>query len=228
MSLLLPDQCYVCDYPGALLCAACVQTLEVHNVQQCMGCFAERQEGDFCEGCRAKDYESSLDFLFVSASYHGSPTLARLIQNMKYKPFTRIVDLLPDILFSRCGALYRQNKNVVIIPIPLHAKRLQERGYNQAELIGMRMQQLFPEWSINTKSVCRTRYTSPQAKLGRKERLTNVKGAFALLSNIPLAQEIQYLIVDDVSSTRSTMEEVASLLRSAGAKKVGGFVLARH
>jgi ComF family protein len=113
----------------------------------------------------------------------------------------------------------------LILPVPLHIKRLRERGFNQAILIG----EVFSEkWGValSRNNLRRIRWTEPQVNLGAAERAANVKGAFAVDS----ANEItgkKVFLVDDVYTTGSTAKECSRVLMKAGAASVAVLTVAR-
>lgn len=118
-----------------------------------------------------------------------------------------------------------EQSSIILVPVPLHYKRQKERGFNQAEMIARHISDLF---HIDLQKILmRNRYTVPQASLGKQEREVNLKGAFSVCTNKTVDSEKIYVLIDDVSTTRSTLEECARALRKAGAQHVGGFVLAR-
>ena len=113
----------------------------------------------------------------------------------------------------------------LLVPVPLHIKRLRERGFNQAYLLVMR-------WAKRDGVCCdgrllrRVRWTEPQTTMNRKDRRKNVKGAFAV--NRPEAvRGKRIVLVDDVYTTGSTVNECAKVLKKAGAEEVDVLTLAR-
>jgi ComF family protein len=111
----------------------------------------------------------------------------------------------------------------LVVPVPLHRRRLAERGFNQAEKIGEIVSKYL---GVSLEDVVkRKRATRQQAKLGRSERLQNMQDAFVLKNNIVVGKNI--LLIDDVLTTGSTLNECAKVLRDSGAQTVLAFTLAR-
>ncbi len=112
-----------------------------------------------------------------------------------------------------------------IIPVPLHPQRLREREYNQSHLLAHRLSQ---ELGIPLFLACllRIRPTPPQTSLSRKARLTNLRKAFSV-ANLALIKGKRILLVDDVFTTGTTLNECAKTLRRAGSGPVYGLTLAR-
>lgn len=163
--------------------------------------------------------------------YHEQSAAAQLIHELKYNfieealhPFESFFDSWKQ---SVSASLHRTRPGSmesceIIIPVPLHRRRFAERGFNQAELIARMVGKKLNLQISN--SLQRTRFTRPQVGLSHEEREQNVKSAFAL-NGVLLAKNI--LLVDDVYTTGSTMQECARILKQAGAQSVVGFTLAR-
>ena len=111
----------------------------------------------------------------------------------------------------------------LLVPVPLGLARYRERGHNQATEIALRVARL-TGISLTTQLVERRRETAEQVQLDRKARSKNVRGAFAVVG--PL--EVRHVaIVDDVLTTGSTANELARVLRRAGAKRIEVWAVAR-
>lgn len=113
----------------------------------------------------------------------------------------------------------------MIIPVPLHAKRLRERGFNQSVLIA---RALFSHEKkrINTSVLQRHRWTEPQATYGGKARRKNLRNAFSVRIPAQIKGK-KILLIDDVFTTGTTVNECAGVLLKAGAAEVIVFTLAR-
>ncbi len=113
----------------------------------------------------------------------------------------------------------------MIMPVPLHAKRLRQRGFNQALLLAHRMSERHG-LPLVYDNLIRQRSTRPQVELKGDERIKNVKGAFTLRQPGKV-EEKNIILVDDVFTTGATMNECAQVLKQAGATHVTAFTLAR-
>ncbi len=113
----------------------------------------------------------------------------------------------------------------LVVPVPLHVRRLRQRGFNQAILIG---QVLARQWQLPLDRTClrRIRWTEPQVNLAATERAVNVRGAFAV-SAPSRVEGRRVLLVDDVFTTGSTVAECARTLKGAGAAEVRVVTVAR-
>lgn len=144
-----------------------------------------------------------------------------MIQGLKYRRELYYGRILGQLLSRHVAN--RETRPELVIPVPLATARYRERGFNQARELA---RPLCETLGLHLRSdlVERRRETREQAGLDRKERLKNTRGAFALMAPLP-AQHVA--IVDDVVTTGSTVNEVAKLLRSAGAEWIEVWTAAR-
>ena len=105
----------------------------------------------------------------------------------------------------------------VLIPVPLHPKRMEKRGYNQAEIIAREIGRIL-RIPVDTKTVIRKINTKPQKELNDKERRINLRNAFAV--TLPKLPWKKILIIDDIYTTGSTVDGVSLALKAAGAEQV--------
>ncbi len=108
----------------------------------------------------------------------------------------------------------------LIIPMPMHPTRLKERGFNQA----LEIAKVFGKEKLDFNSTIRQKLTPPQASLPLKERVKNIKGAFAV--NTDLTGK-RIAIIDDVMTTGASLNELAKTLKKSGASHVECWVIAR-
>jgi ComF family protein len=116
----------------------------------------------------------------------------------------------------------------LVVPVPLHPRRLRERGFNQAHLIAAEAMRagLFPRWTaLAPTALARVRETPPQTKLSRARRLLNLRGVFKGRPEAVRGRTI--LLIDDVMTTGATLEGCALALLGAGARSVDALVVAR-
>jgi ComF family protein len=113
----------------------------------------------------------------------------------------------------------------LILPVPLHIKRLRERGFNQAHLVNKKWAEM-EGIPFDGFTLSRSRWTKPQTSLTRAERRRNVKGAFSLRC-AEKVKGLSILLVDDVFTTGATVNECARVLVKAGAASVDVLTLAR-
>jgi len=161
-----------------------------------------------------------LDECLTVTDYAGS--IQRLIRDIKFRRVTRHagrLSLLLDYAVPAC----RIKGTDIVVPVPLHADRLRERGFNQTTII-------FKPWAAKQglsweEALERIRPTIPQWELSLEERRKNSKGAFKV-TRPELIDGNKILLVDDIYTSGVTMDECAKMLKKAGAAKVTGLALA--
>lgn len=228
LDTLFPIRCFGCDDPKEYFCQTCLNIFPRRLRQRCPTCLkATTPRGEVCSSCFGIH---SLDGLFA-ASLYRSPIVSASIHIFKYRFIPAFAKPLGNWFAERIA-----EADVALpdyfIPVPLHPRRLRFRGFNQSALLARTLAgMLTPGFNIPVLENCllRTRFTKPQIKTQtRKERLVNLKNAFAMTKeSIPLIQGKTLWLIDDVATTGTTQEECAKVLKMAGAKKVFGIVLAR-
>lgn len=159
------------------------------------------------------------------ALYHYSEEIQHLIHLFKYRGFWRV----GNELGRRLGRLLKTIPSYpavdALVPVPLHRVRLRERGYNQSDVLAVAISQEsgIPLWR---KVIHRIRYTEPQAKMKHNDRIKNVFDAFQVKDDGRI-NGARILLVDDVFTTGSTLNECARTLRVAGAREVDCISLVR-
>jgi len=158
-------------------------------------------------------------------AYDGE--LRELIHLFKYNGIRPAGALLARLLDQAASQLQLSGE-LVLIPVPLWSGKRQARGFNQAEAIARAFLRLKPSSSIqlDTSSLVRTRETASQTGLTRKQRRENVRGAFAVTRGEKVRGR-SILLVDDVMTTGTTVNECARVLLRAGAKEVFVATVAR-
>jgi ComF family protein len=148
-----------------------------------------------------------------------------LIHRFKYDHAVYLKKAL-SLLMQRGAEQFILNGAVnLIVPVPLHRSRLRQRGFNQASLLAGHLAR-HGSIPMTPDILIRTRPTIPQVELSAEERKTNVNGAFA----VKRAADIQgksILLLDDVMTTGSTMNECAKMLKKSGATRVVALAIAR-
>ena len=120
----------------------------------------------------------------------------------------------------------RLQKTILVVPIPLHSAKLRKRGLNQSELLAKNFAGYF-RLNMIADNLTRNKNTEPQIEMSNfKKRRENITGAFEVLRPEEFKNK-KIILVDDVSTSRSTLEEAAKVLKGAGAKSIWGMVVAR-
>jgi len=254
------------------ICKNCLDGVIIRKEQVCPVCEKESEGGKTCYHCREK---TDLDGLWVSSEY-SDVLLSKAIHKFKFSfvrdlsyPLSKIIlksvleqeefSDFQDLLFSRSAQNLEEddeNKSfsnsaksfrTIIIPVPLHRRRYNWRGFNQSELLANEIAKK-SNLEVNNNLLVRWRNTKPQTKIkSMAERKKNIKGAFKINqanqinwghikpvkgnNNIPekkILENKNIIIVDDVCTTLATLNECAAVIKKAGAKKVWGLVVARR
>ncbi len=158
-----------------------------------------------CGLCRTGEHL----FDFGRSALLFSHTLREIVHHLKYSDRVSLAGPLGDVLKS---CLEKESfTSEVVIPVPLHRSRERIRGYNQAELIAARLGR-----RVEPRLLRRRKDTPSQTGLSRNERKRNLAGAFEVRGTAP--EEV--IVVDDIYTTGSTMNEIARTLKRAGTKRV--------
>lgn len=141
-----------------------------------------------------------------------------IIHEIKYHSgFYALNDL--QRMVNACPHYLEYLENSVLIPVPLHPAKQRERGYNQSEKIAQMLAKV-ASGALVEKLLVRTKFTQTQTRLSRAERDKNVKNAFALAADAVVIHDLNYILVDDVFTTGSTLNACATVLRDAGATRL--------
>jgi len=220
LSLLFPSSCLLCGRAGETLCRSCLVKLPRLEGMPCPDCGLPG-DGTLCPHCRK-------DKLPYSSALAAAPYAERwreLIHEFKYCNHPELAGPLGCYLAEFLEAYLSEAKIDLVTSVPLHAERLRERGYNQAELLAQSL------CTVNGKlpyrrTLTRVKPSLPQHTLNRKERHANLRQAFN-----PLPAALQggerVLLVDDVITTGATVHECSACLLKAGASAVYVAALAR-
>jgi ComF family protein len=201
---IFPIECLGCGREGEWLCGACLNKInpDHHSLR-----------GEF------------LDRIFTFYLYDNE-ILKRAIHGLKYRFVEDLTLSLGKIFVSEIKKVKEQiGKPDFVSPVPLHKKRLLERGFNQSELLSLEISKQFG-WPTESGALERSRMTAPQVALDETERKTNIRGAFAVIDSTKILNK-KIVLVDDVFTTGATMEECAKVLKEGGAKEVVGLALAK-
>jgi ComF family protein len=234
---LFPSDCRLCGSPlinisRLPVCRLCVAEMRRIAGNVCSVC-GERVPGPYalnagetlCPLCRR------LQPPFVKAAAYGSYDggLRELIHLLKYEQVRPAAAVLGRMLAEAVSGMESGSSRRVVVPVPLHPRKLRQRGFNQSELIAQQALK-FAAGSgrqvLNPRVLQRRRETQSQIGLTRHQRRENLRSAFA----VPRPEEIagrEILLVDDVFTTGTTVSECARVLLRAGASKIFVATVAR-
>jgi ComF family protein len=213
LARLFGGSCYLCRGAAAgLLCAACDADLPRLAPPRCPRCALDSPRGEVCGRCltEAPHYDAT-----VAALAYEFPADA-LVHSLKFRGELALAGLLGSMLLQRIDS----QPVDVVLPVPLSAGRLRERGYNQAVEIARHV----TRGKLDLALCVRERDTPAQMDLPYAERRRNVRGAFRCTRSLA-GQSVA--VVDDVMTTGATLNEIALVLKQAGASRVTNWVVAR-
>ena len=231
LDFIYPAYCQLCSAQlshGRCICEDCQEKLTPVQAPFC-SCCGECFDGHIndtftCSNCSGLE----LFFSFARAAYQADTHSLQLVHDFKYN---RQIHLAAELARLTSHALEDPRfdpylKDGILVPVPLHGKRLRKRRFNQAEEIAKHLSrdQDIPWANI----LIRNRHTDTQTRFGRKKRLENLRGAFQVKGKLAAKLTGKHIILlDDVLTTGSTAHECAQTLLINGARKVAVLTLLR-
>lgn len=223
--LLCPERCAACPALVSafeLFCASCGTRVHVLGPPECGPCGCPLGSAHRCPECASRP--SPIRTARAWAAYHhpaGPSPVAAAIAAVKYGGARRLGRRLASALVSRVPDV----GIALVVPVPLHPRRLRQRGFNQSAVVAHRLARRLGCPS-NATLVERTRDTLSQTALAPAERARNVADAFAVRDPMPIRGRA-LLLIDDVWTSGATARAVATVLRDAGAAAVDVLTIAR-
>lgn len=196
LDLLFPKKCLDCGIEGKYICEMCVKKVPVNRWQE--------------------------DNYSIFA-YQG--VIRKAIIALKYKFATEVAKELAEICslklnFSNFGP------KTILVPIPMHWRKQNLRGFNQAEIVGKLLAEKM-HWQFEPNLLVKTSSTIPQVGLKGPSRQSNLVGAFIINPKTKRDYRTEFVLFDDVYTTGSTIKEARKVLEMAGFKKIQALTIAR-
>jgi ComF family protein len=209
------------------LCQKCFKTIKIKRNLECIGCKRKTKIGLTCFGCKNTN---SVDQLIITTDL-SNKLVSNILKTYKYKlvhnlsiPLIAIAKKSIKILLKKQFNIFEDNP--LLIPVPLHKIRFNERGFNQAQLIVEGLSEIF-NINFDDKILIKKYNPRHQAEIKHKdERSQNVKNNF-IVANPSKIKNRTIILIDDICTTGATLNECARVLKNQGAKKIIGFVIAR-
>jgi ComF family protein len=236
IDIIYPPRCHICqkflwkekvqkDQKIPSFCQNCFDGFSKITSPLCPICgrpFVSGVDYDHvCEDClRKRPFYNR-----VTAPYLYDGGLMKAIHQFKYEEKSYLANSLGPLLASFAKRWLKEMDDCLVMPVPLHPKRLRERGFNQSLLLARYIADL-QGTELDFLSLKRVRYTRPQTGLKGNERRKNVRSAFGL-NDRQTVKGRNIILVDDVATTGNTLNECARVLKRSGAEKVFCMVLAR-
>lgn len=230
LDTIYPPRCVVCGRVGAVVCADCLKSMRSPAAPTCAHCDATISDTGssavprLCPDCAAGRRLAYFDGVRVTVEYTGAARTAVIA--LKFGGQRRVAERLATLMSTPfwCDIKIAD----IVIPMPLHASRKRERGYNQAALLAGPVARALA-LPLRDDALARVRATRPQTHLHRDARRANVAGAFALTG--PAAARAlagqRILLIDDVTTTGATLESAAEALLDAQPAAIYAAAVAR-
>ena len=216
VDLLFPQWCVGCGKEGDFICHSCRRSLPRIMPPLCLRCGKPQPSGILCPSCVS--WQAEIDGIRSPFRFDG--VIRQAIHQLKYRNLRALAKLLQDYLATS------PMPGEVLVPVPLHRKRLRERGYNQSSLLAKELGKL-TSLPVVDDCLIRQRHAPPQAKTSTvAERRSNVTNAFTCRDH--RLRDKPVLLIDDVSTSGATLDACAAALKAAGAISVWGLVLAKE
>ncbi|MEI7591316.1 MAG: ComF family protein [Deltaproteobacteria bacterium] len=213
---LLDDNGYFCDK-----CYADISFIKSPLCKKCGAPFLSAGDDHFCGDCICKEKP----FVVARAMARYDATIVKMISSFKYHRNIVAGETLARMLARHEFAGFEKEDIDIIIPVPLHAKRLRERSFNQALVLAKILSKAW-KMPLCFETLIKHIDTAEQVGLHSLEREKNIKGAFMLKDRVAIVGK-NVLLVDDVYTTGSTVKECAKVLNAGGAKSVAVITVAR-
>lgn len=202
--------------------------LSLIYINECFFCSCQEDDSLICKNCHSK-----ISFLpnsiyktigakevFVAVLYEG--VAKELVKQLKYKGKKQLASVMADLMFEYWSKSEKSNTDFIILPVPIHKMRLKERKYNHMDLVAKEFSRLC-SYEYKTNFLLRIKDTQKQYNLNRQERLKNIKNAFSLNPKINIEKSKPILIIDDITSTGTTLSEIIELLKQNGYENITSF-----
>ena len=228
LDAIFPIRCIGCGKFGNYICRGCLGSISIKKNFECIRCKRNTPFGQTCYLCAKTN---SIDQLLIVADYKN-PLVEKALKFLKYKFISDLEGPLLVLMKKYLKWLTLDKKfnifeaNPLLIPVPLHPRRLNWRGFNQSELFARDLADTF-QMEMVSDVIERIINSTPQADIKeREERLKNLNGIFKVSNEDKIAGR-EILLIDDVCTTGATLNECARVLKENGATKIVGLVVAR-
>ncbi len=220
LDLLFPRWCVGCGGEGDFLCQSCQRSLPRIEPPLCPRCGRPQAGGRLCSGC--VEWPAAIDGIRSPFRFEGA--VREAVHQLKYRNLRALKPVLCELLHDYMKA--HPIPGEVLVPVPLHRKRLRERGYNQSQLLAQGLGKL-SGLSMVTDCLVRQNNNPPQARTSTvEERRENVAGAFACRDDRLRGKRV--MLIDDVATSGATLDACAAVLKTSGAVSVWALTFARE
>lgn len=220
---MYPRRCPICDrivYPfGEKICAGCIDKFKIIAPPWCMKCGKKlANERQLCGDCEKTEH------IFARGrSLYEYPSAALSIYKFKYGNRREYADYFGEQIAEYLGDFISKVNPDAFVPIPLYARKLNKRGFNQAEELAVSLGK-YTGIPVAKGLLKRVKNTKAMKMLSRSERLSNLKNAFIISRNSVKLRTI--IIIDDIYTTGTTLDEASKVFRECGVENIYFITLA--
>lgn len=215
-----PRRCVGCGKVGGFLCPDCLEKLPRLLSPLCPNCGRPQASGIVCPSCRQRQTEID----GIRSLFRFDEVIRKAIHQLKYRNLKAISPCLAELLadYLRSNPLPGE----ALVCVPLHPRRLRERGYNQSSFLARELGRRI-DLPVIEDCLIRVKQAQPQVRaVDVAERRRNVADAFVCCDERVSGKQI--ILIDDVCTSGATLESCAAALKSKGAASVWGLTLARE
>jgi ComF family protein len=217
--ILFPKKCINCGREGQYLCDDCLSLIEINPFNYCLCEKLEKRSK--CGNCQNRNLDKIL-----SATSFNNKIVKEAIHKFKYGYIEELSVPLSLLILNHLQIIDCQiDKSFIIVPVPMHIKKKRRRGFNQSEEIS-KIISSSTTIPLST-TLIKTKETKPQMELNRAERIENIKDCFEIKDKNEIGNKT-ILLIDDVYTTGTTMDQCAKVLKENGAREVWGLTVARE
>jgi len=220
MDSFFPRRCVGCGKLGAFICPECLKKLPRLLPPLCPQCGKPQASGIVCPDCRRRQTEID----GISSPFMFDEAIRKAIYELKYRNLKAISSCLAELLADHIRS--NQLDGEALAYVPLHPRRLRERGYNQSRLLARELSKRI-DLPVVEDSLIRIKQVQPQVRARDvQERRRNVADAFVCRDEKVNGKQL--ILIDDVCTSGATLESCAVALKSKGVASVWGLTLARE
>jgi len=202
INIIYPQKCPICKrvkiQSDEVICDRCKKSFNQYRVNVSL-----KDEKGYEKGYAIFRYDGAIRFL---------------IQKLKFKKDKKMANILASLIYEDVKAFCDRHHANFIVPIPIHSKRVEERGFNQSEVVAKILEKKLHK-KVQSNLIKRTKYTKPQSLLPTVEKKENVKNSFGILNKEELKGK-DVILFDDIYTTGSTIEECSKILKEHDTRKV--------
>lgn len=204
--------------------------LSIIYIQPCFYCKSTKEDKIICTKCKSKVHfmpPAPFKEIYgckVYACTLYDDVIKKLIKDLKYHGKKNLAKLQAEIMFEYFQTLNIYD-NYILLSVPIHKNRKKERKYNHMDIVADEFSKL-SGFKNNKKFLIRIKDTLKQYKLHKNERIKNIRNAFAINHEEIIEKNKKIMILDDITSTGITIEEIIKLLKNNGYKDITAMALA--